>query len=172
MLGFFFLGLGAVGAFLPVLPTVPFLLLTAFFFSKGSKRFEKWFMSTKLYKNNLENYLVHRSMTRKTKIYLQALATTMIALSMFVVPLLFVRILLVVLLLIMYWYFAFRIKTIKPEKAAAADATDAADTMGVADATDFSDVMGVTNVADVSDVTGAAGATDVTDMSELDQDEA
>ena len=148
MLGFFFLGLGAIGAFLPVLPTVPFLLLTAFFFSKGSKRFEKWFMSTKLYKNNLEDFLVHRSMTLKTKILLQALATAMIALSLFVVPLLIVRIILVVLLLIMYWYFAFRIKTIKPEKAAAVDSANAVDP---ADAVDDMDALDSADAVDDMD---------------------
>ncbi|MCL2757000.1 MAG: YbaN family protein [Coriobacteriia bacterium] len=118
ILGFIFLGLGAVGAFIPVLPTVPFLLLTAFFFSKGSKRFEKWFMTTKLYKKHLEGFLANRTMTRKTKVYLQGLATVMILISVYVVPIMHVKIFLLVLLFIMYWYFAFRIRTVKPAEKA------------------------------------------------------
>ena len=115
-LGFFFFGLGAVGAFLPVLPTVPFLLLASFFFAKGSDRFNKWFISTKLYQNNLEGFLRNRSMTRKTKIYLQGLASVMMLISVILVPLLAVKIFLIVMMIFMYYYFARHIKTVSPEE--------------------------------------------------------
>ena len=61
------MGLGIVGIFLPALPTVPFLLLASFCFSKGSKRFHDWFIQTKLYKNHLENFEKNKSMTLKNK---------------------------------------------------------------------------------------------------------
>ena len=48
-------GLGAVGAVLPVLPTFPFLIFAAFCFARSSKKLDKWFKGTKLYKNNLED---------------------------------------------------------------------------------------------------------------------
>lgn len=46
-------GLGAVGAVVPMLPAFPFLLLAAFCFGRSSEKLNNWFISTKLYKNNL-----------------------------------------------------------------------------------------------------------------------
>jgi hypothetical protein len=42
ILAYFFLALAIVGMFLPGLPTVPFLLLTAWFAARGSERLHSW----------------------------------------------------------------------------------------------------------------------------------
>ena len=44
-LGVVSLGVGAVGAVLPFLPTFPFLMLTLFCFAKSSERWHRWFIS-------------------------------------------------------------------------------------------------------------------------------
>ena len=62
------LGLGCVGVFLPILPTVPFFLVTVFCFARSSEQLHDWFVSTDLYKKNLESYVQKRGMTVKTKL--------------------------------------------------------------------------------------------------------
>ena len=97
-LGLLSMAVGAVGVVLPLLPTVPFLLLASFFFAKGSDRFHNWFKSTKLYKNHLESFEKNRSMTLLMMHNSIGRAT------------------IVVLLIVKYYYFIFKIKTISPVK--------------------------------------------------------
>ncbi len=113
ILGFLFLAIGALGAILPVLPTTPFLLLASFFFSRGSDKFNNWFVSTKLYKNHLEGFVKTRSMRLGTKLKLLTLASSMLLLSGFTVKILPFRIFIGLILVYLYYYFIFRIKTIR-----------------------------------------------------------
>ena len=60
-------GLGAAGALLPVLPTVPFLMLAAYCFARSSKKLDTWLKDTRLYRENLADFAEGKGMTRKTK---------------------------------------------------------------------------------------------------------
>ena len=82
-LGFIGLGIGAVGAVLPLLPAFPFLMLALFSFGKSSERLHKWFVSTKLYKNNLESFVKGQGMTRHTKIKIMITVTLLMGFGFF-----------------------------------------------------------------------------------------
>ncbi|WP_305204613.1 YbaN family protein [Dubosiella newyorkensis] len=73
--------LGVLGALLPLLPAFPFLLLAAFGFARSSKRLNDWFLSTNLYKDNLESWVKERGMHRKAKIRVMAIITMTMALG-------------------------------------------------------------------------------------------
>jgi hypothetical protein len=67
-IGWFFLGLGAIGAFLPVLPTVPFLLITAWAWSKSSRRLHAWLYGNPTYGPYLVAWDRHGVIPRQAKI--------------------------------------------------------------------------------------------------------
>lgn len=81
VLGCVGVGIGAVGAVLPLLPAFPFLLLAAFCFGRSSEKLNQWFTHTKLYKNNLESYVKHRGMTKKTKIKIICMVTVLMSIG-------------------------------------------------------------------------------------------
>ncbi len=84
MLGFFGLGIGAVGAVLPILPAFPFLMLALFSFGKSSEKLHKWFVGTSLYKNNLESFVKGQGMTRRTKIKIMIMVTFLMSIGFFI----------------------------------------------------------------------------------------
>lgn len=112
-------GLGALGMVLPILPTVPFLLLAAFCFARSSERLNNWFIGTKLYKNNLESYVKGKGMTRKTKIKIMVTVTVLMTVGFIMMDQVLVgRIVLACVWVFHILYFVFGVKTIKKEKFA------------------------------------------------------
>ena len=113
IVGFISLLLGIIGTVLPILPTVPFLLLTSYCFARGSNKFEVWFKSSKIYKKYLENFILNKSMTLKQKIYISTFADIMIAFPLIILNNLYIKLFLIIIIIFKYYYFIFKIKTIK-----------------------------------------------------------
>lgn len=113
MIGIVSMVLGAIGVVLPVLPTTPFLLLASFCFAKGSDRFHKWFIGTKLYKKHLESFVTSRSMTLKAKLCILLPASAMLILAMLAMSNIYGRVFIVFLIIFKYIYFFTRIETVK-----------------------------------------------------------
>ena len=81
LLGCLSVGLGALGVVLPVLPTVPFLMLAAFCFARSSEKLDRWFRSTKLYEENLKDFVAGKGMTKKTKIRIMVTVTLLMSIG-------------------------------------------------------------------------------------------
>lgn len=79
--------LGAIGAVLPLLPTFPFLMLAAFCFARSSEKLDTWFKGTKLYKDNLEDFVAGRGMTRKTKLRIMITVTLLMSIGFIIMSL-------------------------------------------------------------------------------------
>ena len=112
-LGCVSVGLGALGAVLPLLPAFPFLLLAAFCFGKSSERLHTWFAGTRLYRDNLESYVKGKGMTRKTKVRIMITVTLLMSIGFVMMHQVLVgRIVLGCVWVFHILYFTFAVKTI------------------------------------------------------------
>ena len=66
--GFVCFGLGAIGAFLPLLPTVPFMLLAAYCFARGSERFHEWLITHPRFGPPILDWQERGSISRRAKV--------------------------------------------------------------------------------------------------------
>jgi uncharacterized membrane protein YbaN (DUF454 family) len=89
--------LGAIGIFLPVLPTTPFLLLAAACYCRSSERLYHWLLSNRFFGEYIRNYREGKGIPLKTKIIAVAVLWLAIVYSMFfVVTILAVQLVLLV----------------------------------------------------------------------------
>lgn len=106
MVGWLCVVLATLGVVLPLLPTTPFLLLAAWCFARSSPRFHHWLLHRSWFGSYLRHWQAHRALPKGAKPKVVALIVTTFAISIYFVPLLWVRILLVCMmfaLLIMMW---------------------------------------------------------------------
>ena len=81
IVGTIFLALGCIGVVLPILPTTPFLLLSAACYYKGSERMHHWILNNKWFGNYIRNYKEGKGLPFKTKIFALAILWLVISYS-------------------------------------------------------------------------------------------
>ncbi len=80
------LGLGAIGAFLPLLPTVPFVILAAFCFARSSPRLENWLLNHPHFGHHIVAWREKGAISRKGKIAATAAFAVSIVLAAILSP--------------------------------------------------------------------------------------
>lgn len=111
MIGCISLGLGIIGVILPILPTVPFVLLAAFCFARSSERLNGWFKNTKLYRENN----IKSGMTKQAKVRIMCLVTLLMSIGFIMMGLKDIVVGNIVLLIVWIFhmvYFTFGVKTV------------------------------------------------------------
>ncbi|MEI6554996.1 MAG: YbaN family protein [Paludibacter sp.] len=106
--------LGIIGAFTPVLPTVPFVLLSAWMFNRSSKRFHYLLLENKYFGKHIKEFEKTKAVRKKTKVVAITSLWVSIFISIFLVKgsLLFnIGMLLTALLVSLYLIFI--LKTLK-----------------------------------------------------------
>lgn len=105
ILGSFFLILGAVGIFIPLLPTTPFWLLTCWFYLRSSDKLYNRAMSNRYFGSYVRNFLVDKAIPLRSKIisvsimWLSAIMT-----SLYLIEYLWVKILLILISAGVTWH--------------------------------------------------------------------
>ena len=102
--GIFFVALAFIGAFLPLLPTTPFLLVAAACFAKSSPRMHKMLLANKVFGPMIYHWQQSRSIPKRAKII--SLSSIVIATlwSCYILPALWMKVFVVVLVT---WPFIF-----------------------------------------------------------------
>ena len=71
--------LGTAGIVLPLLPTVPFYMLTLFCLARGSERFHNMFLESSLYQKTVSAYERDKALTLRTKLSILLSVSTIMA---------------------------------------------------------------------------------------------
>ncbi len=67
-LGFFFVAVAALGVFLPLLPTTPFVLLAAAFFARSSSKWHAWLLANSIFGPMIRDWETNRCITFRVKV--------------------------------------------------------------------------------------------------------
>ena len=105
ILGSICLALGVIGIFLPLLPTTPFLLLSAALYVRSSEKLYQWLIHQKYLGTYIRNFREHRAIPLRAKIISTAMVwVTLIYCATTVSEAIWVKILFIALAISVTWH--------------------------------------------------------------------
>lgn len=108
--------LGTIGIILPILPTTPFYLLTAFLWVKGSKKFSDWFLNSNLYKKHMNTFARHKVMVWYRELILLICVSIFLLTTMLILNNKTMNIIFPILIFCKYFYFVLFVKPISKDE--------------------------------------------------------
>lgn len=119
IIGLVSLVFAGIGIVLPMMPYVPFLMLSTFCFAKSSERLHNWIINTKVYKQNLDSFAKGKGMTIKAKI--RIIITVTIVMGTGFIAMFLKKVYIPAYILLVVWamhvlIFTFVVKTYIPEE--------------------------------------------------------
>ena len=104
ILGTLSLVLGIIGIFLPVLPTTPLLLLTAYCYYRGSQRMYDWLMGHPHLGPYIKNFREHKVIPRKIKVYILTLLWTSLLFCAYILNPIWLKCLMIIIAVGVTWH--------------------------------------------------------------------
>src|SRR6056297_4211834 len=92
--------LGILGVFLPVLPTTPFLIVTAGCYANSSDKLHAKLIKSRIYNNTVEKFLKEKGMSLKAKLSITIPVGILLTVLFFLVEPLVLKIIIVVLFVV------------------------------------------------------------------------
>jgi len=112
ILGTISLIIGFIGILLPVLPTTPFLLLSAASFYRGSEKLHNWLLHSRLFGPTIRDYEEKRGFSKSTKIRTILITWLAVFFSIYFMLDSFIHVVGVIFFALIGTYVIFRIKTV------------------------------------------------------------
>lgn len=97
IIGCISLALGVIGMFLPVLPTTPFLLLSAGCFLRSSKPLYDWLLNHKYLGEYIKDFIEYKAISKRIKVTIILTLWLTILLSVMIVDIMWVKLLLILI---------------------------------------------------------------------------
>jgi uncharacterized protein len=102
--GIFFVALAFIGAFLPLLPTTPFLLVATACFAKSSPRLHKMLLANKVFGPLIYHWQQSRSIPKRAKIIALSSMVVAVSWSCYILPAIWLK---AVVIALVVWPFVF-----------------------------------------------------------------